>query len=76
MITKEKGYSLNVLVITIAVMLILTSTAVVTLRSLTKDRDISSFMSDLQEVEAFIDQAVVITTETVEDQKIKLSIAK
>ncbi len=54
MITKEKGYSLNVLVITIAVMLILTSTAVVTLRSLTKDRDISSFMSDLQEVEAFV----------------------
>ena len=41
MITKEKGYSLNVLIITIAVMLILTSTAVVTLRSLTKDRGIS-----------------------------------
>ena len=54
MITKEKGYSLNVLVITIAVMLILTSTAVVTLRSLTKDRDISEFMNDIQEVESFV----------------------
>lgn len=53
MITKEKGYSLNVLVITIAVMLILTSTAIVTLRSLTKDRAMSEFMSDIQEVESF-----------------------
>lgn len=54
MITKEKGYSLNVLVITIAVMLILTSTAIVTMRSLTKDRGISEFMNDIQEVEEFV----------------------
>lgn len=52
--TKEKGYSLNVLVITIAVMLILTSTAIVTLKSLTKDTDISEFMNDIQEVESFV----------------------
>lgn len=56
MITKEKGYSLNVLVITIAVMLILTSTAIVTMRSLTKDRGISEFMNDIQEVEEFVFQ--------------------
>ena len=54
MITKEKGYSLNVLIITIAVMLILASTAIVTMRNLTKDREITQFMSDLQEVEQFV----------------------
>ena len=54
MITKEKGYSLNVLVITIAVMLILTSTAIVTMKNLTSDRSISEFMNDIQEVESFV----------------------
>lgn len=54
MITKEKGYSLNVLVITIAVMLILTSTAIVSMRSLTKDKAITEFMNDIQEVEEFV----------------------
>ena len=54
MITKEKGYSLNVLVITIAVMLILMSTAIVTMQNLTKDRAITEFMSDLQEVEEYV----------------------
>ena len=53
MFTNEKGYSLSVLVITIAVMLILTMTAVVTLRNVTADREITNFMSDLQEVEQF-----------------------
>lgn len=53
MITKEKGYSLNVLIITIAVMLILMSTAIVSMQNLTKDRDITEFMNDLQEVEEF-----------------------
>lgn len=52
--TKEKGYSLNVLVITIAVMLILTSTAIVSMRSLTKDKSITEFMNDIQEVEEFV----------------------
>lgn len=52
--TNEKGYSLNVLVITIAVMLILTTTAILTVKSLTGDREISNFMSDLQEVETFV----------------------
>ncbi|MBQ8299684.1 MAG: hypothetical protein IJX99_07545 [Clostridia bacterium] len=52
--TKEKGYSLNVLVITIAVMLILTSTAIVSMRSLTKDKAITEFMNDIQEVEEFV----------------------
>ena len=52
--TNEKGYSLNVLVIMIAVMLILTTTAILTVKSLTGDREISNFMSDLQEVETFV----------------------
>lgn len=51
--TKEKGYSLNVLVITIAVMIILISTAVVSMRDLTKDKNISEFMSDLKDVKEF-----------------------
>ncbi|MBQ9280042.1 MAG: hypothetical protein IJ215_03225 [Clostridia bacterium] len=54
MITKEKGYSLSVLVITIAVMLILATTAIVTLKNLTKDREVTQFMSDLREVEQFV----------------------
>ena len=54
MITKEKGYSLNVLVITIAVMIILTTTAVLTMRSMTADKEITNFMSDLQETEEFV----------------------
>lgn len=52
--TKEKGYSLNVLVITIAVMLILTTTAILTVKNLTGDREISNFMNDLQEVETYV----------------------
>lgn len=52
--TKEKGYSLNVLVITIAVMLILTTTAVITVKNLTKDKGVTEFMNDLREVEDFV----------------------
>lgn len=51
--TNEKGYSLNVLVITIAVMLILTTTAILTVKNLTGDREIANFMNDLQEVETY-----------------------
>ena len=54
MITNEKGFSLSVLVITIAVMLILTMTAIVTLKNLTGDREVTNFMNDLQEVEQFV----------------------
>lgn len=54
MSTKEKGYSLNVLIITIVVMLILTTTAIVTMRNLTSDKEITYFMSDLQEVESYV----------------------
>lgn len=51
---REKGYSLNVLVITIAVMLILTTTAIVSMKNLTKDKEITKYMADLQEVEDFV----------------------
>ena len=51
--TNEKGYSLNVLVITIAVMLILTTTAILTVKNLTGDREIANFMNDIQEVEIY-----------------------
>ncbi len=54
--TNEKGYSLNVLIITIAVMVILTTTAIVTMKSLTSDRGITYFMNDIQEVENFVKQ--------------------
>ena len=54
MITNEKGFSLSVLVITIAVMLILTMTAIVTLKNLTGDREVTNFMNDLQEVEQYV----------------------
>lgn len=52
--TNEKGYSLNVLVITIAVMIILTTTAILTMQSLTGDREITNFMNDVAEVETFV----------------------
>lgn len=54
MITKEKGYSLGVLVITIAIMIILASTAIVTMRNLTGDREVTNFMTDLREVEDYV----------------------
>ena len=52
--TKEKGYSLGVLVITVAVMIILITTAITTMRNLTGDRKITYFMSDMQEVEDYV----------------------
>ena len=54
MIKYEKGYSLGILVITIAVMLILSTTAILSFKSMTKDKDITNFMNDLQEVEEFV----------------------
>ena len=54
MIKYEKGYSLGILVITITVMLILSTTAILSFKSMTKDKDITNFMNDLQEVEEFV----------------------
>lgn len=54
MIKREKGYSLGILVITIAVMLILTTTALFSYRSMSADRAITNFMNDIQEVEEYV----------------------
>lgn len=53
MYRENKGYSLTVLIITIAVILIITTTAVMSIKNVGKDRDISRFMSDLQEVKQY-----------------------
>ena len=50
MYRESKGYSLTVLIITIAVILIITTTAVMSIKNVGKDRDVARFMSDLQEV--------------------------
>ena len=50
---ESKGYSLTVLIITIAVILIITTTAVMSIKNVGKDRDVARFMSDLQEVKHF-----------------------
>ena len=54
MIKRKNGYSLGVLVITIAVMLILTTTALLSFKSMSKDKAIANFMNDLQEVEEYV----------------------
>lgn len=54
MCRESKGYSLTVLIITIAVILIITTTAVVSIKDVGKDRDIAKFMSDLQEVKQYV----------------------
>lgn len=54
MIKEKKGYSLTVLIVTIAVILIITTTAVISIRNIDKDRDISKFMADLTEVKQFV----------------------
>ena len=54
MIKRKKGYSLGVLVITIAVMLILTTTALVSFKSMSKDKARTNFMNDVQEVEEYV----------------------
>lgn len=51
MIKLNKGYSLVVLVILIAVILIITTTAMVSLKNVTQDREISKYMSDIEEVQ-------------------------
>lgn len=54
MIKQKKGYSLGVLVITIAVMIILTTTVLLSFKNMTSDKDITNFMNDLTEVEEFV----------------------
>ena len=54
MIKRKNGYSLGVLVITIAVMLILTTTALISFKSMSSDKEITNFMNDLQEVEEYV----------------------
>ena len=54
MFRESKGYSLTVLIITIAVILIITTTAVMSIKNVSKDRDISKFMNDLQEVKQYV----------------------
>ena len=54
MIKNKKGYSLGILVITIAVMLILTTTALLSFKSTTADKEITNFMNDITEVEEYV----------------------
>ena len=54
MFKESKGYSLTVLIITIAVILIITTTAVMSIKNVSKDRDFSKFMNDLQEVKQYV----------------------
>lgn len=54
MIKQKNGYSLGVLVITIAVMLILTTTVLMSFRSMSEDRDITNFMNDITEVSEYV----------------------
>jgi len=54
MLNNKKGISLTVLVIAIAVIIIISSTAVITIRSITKDREISEFMTDLTDVKQYV----------------------
>ena len=54
MISKNKGFSLVVLIITIAVIIIITTTAVISMKNLNNDKDISNFMSDLDTVKQYV----------------------
>lgn len=53
MLKKKEGYSLVVLIIAITVIIILTTTAIISIKNINKDKDISKFMSDLQEVKQY-----------------------
>lgn len=54
MLKKKQGYSLVVLIIAITVIIILTTTAVISIKNIDKDKDVSKFMSDLQEVKQYV----------------------
>ena len=53
MFKNKNGYSLTVLIITIAVILIITTTAVISIKNIDKDKEISKFMNDLREVNQY-----------------------
>lgn len=53
MLKKKDGYSLVVLIIAITVIIILTTTAVISIKNIDKDKEVSKFMSDLQEVRQY-----------------------
>lgn len=53
MLKKKDGYSLVILIIAITVIIILTTTAVISIKNINKDKDVSKFMSDLQEVRQY-----------------------
>lgn len=53
MLKNNKGFSLTILIIAITVIVIITSTAVVSVRNISKDRAISNFMNDLATVKQF-----------------------
>lgn len=54
MLNNKKGYSLTVLIIAIAVILIITTTAVISIKNIDKDKEISKFMSDLEDVNQYV----------------------
>lgn len=54
MLLKNKGYSLTVLVIAIAVILIITTTAIMSIKGIDNDKEISIFMNDLEEVKQYV----------------------
>ena len=54
MIKQKRGYSLGVLVITIAVIIILTTIILMSFKSMTGDKEITNFMNDLSEVEEYV----------------------
>lgn len=53
MLKKKEGYSLVVLIIAITVIIILTTTAIISIKNINEDKDVSKFMSDLQEVKQY-----------------------
>lgn len=54
MMKDKRGYSLTVLAITIAVIIIITTTAIVSIKNMDGDKDISKFMQDMNEVKQFV----------------------
>lgn len=54
MLNNKKGFSLSVLIIAIAVIIIITTTAVVSIKNVGKNKEISKFMNDLEEVRQYV----------------------
>ena len=47
MIKQNKGYSLGVLIITIAVMIIITTVAITSFKNMSADKNVTNFMNDV-----------------------------